>query len=181
MAPDWATWKRKKLWTLWEAACLTNRLEPPIGKSYQAVLAEIPEEARNRTGALYGHLKDAIDLRDLKTYGLRTLSIKDQRVAAKEFVVWLSKEGYAPVPPEMVDLRPNPAEKPVTEREKTTYLNIVGALSEDALGKYEAKVPMKSEAQLVEHRLEKYRGMPGMSKRTLEEKLAEAKRSLKKS
>lgn len=66
-------------------------------------------------------------------------------------------------------LQSSAAEKPLIPRERTNLLNIIGALLELNGGK---------EAGIIGELLEKYPEKPGIKKRTLEEKFAEAKRSL---
>lgn len=60
-------------------------------------------------------------------------------------------------------------EKPLISRERTNLLNIIGALLEQAGIK---------EAALIAAMTERHPSAPGIKKRTLEEKFAEAKRSL---
>lgn len=62
-----------------------------------------------------------------------------------------------------------PAEKPLASRERTSLLNIIGALLE---------LSSTKEAGLIAELLERHPEKPGIKKRTLEEKFAEAKRSL---
>ena len=70
-------------------------------------------------------------------------------------------------------------EKPIGEREKTTYLNIIGALLEVIKGEspdISKRPDFSSEAKLIEHFAAF--DIPGLSKSTLESKFAQAKRSL---
>lgn len=62
------------------------------------------------------------------------------------------------------------SEKPLATRERTNLLNIVGALLE---------LNGTKEAAIISTLLERYPDKPGIKKRTLEEKFAEAKRSLR--
>lgn len=64
---------------------------------------------------------------------------------------------------------PAPVNDALTARERTTLLNIIGALLEMNGGK---------EAGIIGDLLDRYLDKPGIKKRTLEEKFAEAKRSL---
>lgn len=70
------------------------------------------------------------------------------------------------------------------KREETTLLNIVGALLGLLLGKTPAGKPQsvfKDQSAVIDALLASYDGKPGLAKRTLEQKLAEAKRNLSSS
>ena len=75
-----------------------------------------------------------------------------------------------------------PSENKPTTRE-STYLNIIGALTEVINGRHGgAKHPdFKNQSELIAMIETQYRGYSGLSKRTLEEKFAKAKRSLENS
>jgi hypothetical protein len=71
--------------------------------------------------------------------------------------------------------------KPLSRREETTLLNIVGGLLGLLLGKSpsgKAHSVFKSQAAIIEALVATYSGKPGMSARNLEDKLAQARRSL---
>ena len=71
--------------------------------------------------------------------------------------------------------------KPLGRREEATLLNIAGGLLGLLLGHSPAGKPhsvFKSQAAIIDVLVATYPGRPGMSKRTLEEKLALARRSL---
>jgi hypothetical protein len=71
--------------------------------------------------------------------------------------------------------------KALSRREETTLLNIVGGLLGLLLGKSpsgKALSVFKSQAAIIEALLATYPGKPGISARTLEDKLAQARRSL---
>lgn len=71
----------------------------------------------------------------------------------------------------------------VSERSEITYLNIIGVLVNLLLGHSPAGKPLsvfKNQAAIVDAILARYRDVPGLSKRTLDEKFAAANRSLKK-
>lgn len=72
-------------------------------------------------------------------------------------------------------------DKPLSQREETTLLNMTGGLLGLLLGKTPSGKPQsvfKDQAAVIEALLGSCAGKPGMSKRTIESKLAEAKRSL---
>lgn len=74
-----------------------------------------------------------------------------------------------------------PADKPMSVRAETTLLNITGALLGLMLSKTPSGKPQsvfKDQAAVIDALLAAYEGKPGIAKRTLEEKLAAAKRSL---
>jgi hypothetical protein len=75
-------------------------------------------------------------------------------------------------------------EKNLSRREETTLLNITGALLGLLLGKTQSGKPMsvfKDQTAVIEALLTDYSDKPGIAKRTLEAKLAAAKRSLSSS
>jgi hypothetical protein len=66
-------------------------------------------------------------------------------------------------------------------RAQTTYLNIIGAMVTVILGKTPAGKPnsvFNSQSAVIDHILADYDGKPGISRRGLEEKFAEGKKSL---
>lgn len=65
---------------------------------------------------------------------------------------------------------PNQQEKPVGARERTTLLNIIGAL---------LSLHVTKDAAAIDEILQKFPAVQGLKKRTLEEKFADARRSLK--
>lgn len=74
------------------------------------------------------------------------------------------------------------AKEPIHPRSETTYLNIIGALVDVMLGKSpDGKVnpPFNCQAAIIFAMVERYNGKPGISQRTLEQKFADANRSLK--
>jgi len=71
----------------------------------------------------------------------------------------------------------------VSDRSEVTYQNIIGALVNLLLGHSPAGKPLsvfKNQAAIVDAVLARYGDVPGLSKRTLDEKFAAANRSLKK-
>lgn len=89
----------------------------------------------------------------------------------KEVARWLRENSFKSVyefevPAATPELK---SEKPLAARERSNLLNIIGAL----LGLNGTK-----EAAIIAELLEKYPATPGIKKRTLEDKFAEAKRSL---
>lgn len=75
-------------------------------------------------------------------------------------------------------------DKPLSSREETTLLNLVGGLLGLLLGTTpsgKSQSVFKDQAAVIEALLASYPGKPGIAKRTLEAKLAEAKRSLSSS
>ena len=66
-------------------------------------------------------------------------------------------------------------------RAQTTYLNIIGAMVAVVLGKSPAGKPnsvFNSQSAMIDQVLAHYNGKPGISRRSLEEKFAEGKKSL---
>jgi hypothetical protein len=66
-------------------------------------------------------------------------------------------------------------------RAQTTYLNIIGAMVAVVLGKSPAGKPnsvFNSQSAVIDQVLAHYDGKPGISRRSLEEKFAEGKKSL---
>jgi hypothetical protein len=66
-------------------------------------------------------------------------------------------------------------------RAQTTYLNIIGAMVAVVLGKSPAGKPnsvFNSQSAVIDQVLAHYEGKPGISRRSLEEKFAEGKKSL---
>lgn len=68
------------------------------------------------------------------------------------------------------------AEKPLGSRERDTLLNIIGALVELI---QTSKLGRDSETAVIKELLENYSDKPGIKERTLQEKFAAAKRSLR--
>jgi hypothetical protein len=72
-------------------------------------------------------------------------------------------------------------EKPLSERERTTLLNIIGGLLELMLSKSPGGKPQSvfnNQTAIIDGLLAHFEGKPGISVRTLEEKFAIAKRNL---
>lgn len=72
----------------------------------------------------------------------------------------------------------------LSERSELTYQNIIGALLNLFLDQSPAGNPLsvfKSQSAIVDAVIARYSEVPGLSKRTLDEKFAAANRSLKKS
>jgi hypothetical protein len=70
---------------------------------------------------------------------------------------------------------------PPTQKEKTTYLNIIGGLLDLMLGETPSgkkQSVFNNNTAIIDGLLARHNGRRGISKRTLEEKFAEAKRSL---
>ncbi|MGX1186503.1 hypothetical protein AB7M29_004182 [Pseudomonas sp. F-14 TE3623] len=71
----------------------------------------------------------------------------------------------------------------VSERSEITYQNIIGVLVNLLLGHSPAGKPLsvfKNQAAIVDAVLARYKDVPGLSKRTLDDKFAAANRSLRK-
>ncbi|WP_413790945.1 MULTISPECIES: hypothetical protein [unclassified Pseudomonas] len=72
---------------------------------------------------------------------------------------------------------------PLSERSENTYLQIIGALNYTVLDNSPAGKPLsvfRSQAAIVDAITARFADVPGLSKRTLDEKFASANRSLKK-
>jgi hypothetical protein len=77
---------------------------------------------------------------------------------------------------------PEPSTKPLAPREETTYLNIIGGLLYLLRGKTpsgKSHSVLESEAAIINALLVEHTGKPGIAERTLQDKFAAAKRSLK--
>lgn len=83
---------------------------------------------------------------------------------------YLAKINSSPDPEKPTEQEELNAEKPLSKREHTTYLNIIGALLE---------LHGQKDAATIDAMIEKYPTAQGLKKRTLEGKFAEARRSLK--
>lgn|GEM_PF-5749014 len=73
------------------------------------------------------------------------------------------------------------AEKPIAARAETTYQNIIGGLVFLMLGKTPAGRPQsvyETQTAIIEALLAQFEGKPGISRRTLEEKLSQARRTI---
>jgi len=73
--------------------------------------------------------------------------------------------------------------RPVTVREENTYLNIIGGMLNLMLSKSPLDKPnsiFKAQADVINALISDYRGNQGITKRTLEEKFAAAKRSIQR-
>ncbi|PUB37143.1 hypothetical protein C8K58_1273 [Pseudomonas sp. GV047] len=71
----------------------------------------------------------------------------------------------------------------LSERSEITYQNIIGALVNLLLDHSPAGKPLsvfKNQAAIVDAVIARHQDVPGLSKRTLDEKFAAANRSLKK-
>lgn len=80
------------------------------------------------------------------------------------FNAWATQFANAPI-----------VEKPLSERERQTLLNIIGVLLELI---QTPKTERDSEAKVIKEMVDNYPDKQGISKRTLEEKFAAAKKSL---
>ena len=67
--------------------------------------------------------------------------------------------------------------KPISPKAERTDLHIIGGMLELLLGVHSA-IPFKSEATIITALVERCQGMPGITKRTLEGRFAEAKRAI---
>jgi hypothetical protein len=72
----------------------------------------------------------------------------------------------------------SPAGEPISPRERTTYLNIIGAMLELLQTPRPGRV---SDAAVIRELEENYKDKPGIRERTLQDKFAAAKRSLRAS
>lgn len=183
--PDYAKWKRKKLWRYIEAACLGAGVEPPEGRfSLPGKMLNKIVDRRRRTIAeeLYGHIKDAADLGRLGTVGSsRTGRIMDARIAPDAFVVWLSNQSAFVVPGELKEIgKFSAGSENFSVKARGNLLRIIGALLEVIDGKRDVqKHPaFDSQTKLIEHLACNYSEHAGLSKRHLEKIFPEAKQSL---
>ena len=78
------------------------------------------------------------------------------------------------------DIRKQIDNESLDPRAETTYLNIIGALLDCVTGEFKDE-EFSSETKLRKFIDENYKGNPGLSSRTLAEKFASAKKSLKES
>lgn len=106
------------------------------------------------------------------------------RAGLSQDAVWVVKTTALQEFERAVSDRAADKEKPLGKREETTLLNITGALLSLLLGKTPAGNPQsvfKDQAAVIDALLASHEGKAGIAKRTLEEKLAQAKRSLSSS
>ena len=85
---------------------------------------------------------------------------------------------YAFIPPMDEPARQDPGQSangPIGPRERTTYLTVIGALLELVLNHRDGR---SSQSAVIVELVDNYRDKPGISKKGLETKFAEAKRSL---
>ena len=77
-----------------------------------------------------------------------------------------------------IDQRNKP-DLPMDSRSETTYLNIIGAMLETFIHKDHGNVDFSSETKLREFLSIKYSGFKGLTERTLAEKFAAAKKTIR--
>lgn len=181
MKPNYAKWKRTDLWTLFQAACLAVDVEPPQLGNRNDWFSRIPDkEKRRNAGEIYGHTKNAIRLGKLGAIPQSSFPGPNARVKPGEFIAWLSKRADYTIQEKLKDITPTAPKEELSEKERTTYNNIIGALVQVITGKcseVNGHPQFPSEAALIETLVEKYPGYQGVKERTLRKKFAEAKRS----
>jgi hypothetical protein len=179
---DWLKWTiERDLWTLQEAAHLLLDLEPPSTD-------EIPSSSSPQ-GRLYHRLKDAVIMRDASETGLYafespTGKIGHRRVRVADCVAW-ALDKLIPIPPPLALLGRleqgsiSHTEDPVDERERTAYLNTIGALLRLLLEKgLSGKSPFPSQSKIIDTIEVNHPQKYGLKRRTLENNFAAAKRSI---
>lgn len=111
----------------------------------------------------------------------------NNRIAVKldEAREWLRRIGIT-VPdwldPATTPEMPKPEEKPIRDRERETYLHIIGAMLGLMTGETPTGKPnsiFRNQSAVIEALIENYSGNQGIAKRTLGDKFSEAKKSLK--
>lgn len=181
--PDYPKWLRKELWQLHEAVSLLVELEPddsPAIDHPKYIQQKIADETVRATwGELYGDVKDAMDLGVLKFYVRQSIKwIGERRVERSEFIQWAKKRNF-PLPEAIKDH--GEKEKPLEAKERTTYLNIIGAMLGLMLGRSKGgqrHSVYETQAAIIDALNAHYGDKSGISKRTLEQKFKEAKQNL---
>lgn len=195
--PDWSIWAAVPTVLLWEAVALSLNIEPRTVRRPQHQWMGGPGVALlfNESATFDDRL--LVAERNLTRSGegpLRTGDLDHARrcrIDLAEFGSWARSLNWTlpvefPVA-EVVKPAASPSaeaattEKPLDERAETTYLNIIGGMLALMLGKSPAGVPQsvyKSQAAIIDALLAHHENTHGITKRTLEEKFAAAKRSL---
>lgn len=127
-----------------------------------------------------------------KEHGLCTRNLIGNKALCEinipEFVAWATHLKWS-LPPELTGYTPPPVivaaqhvaapvEKPLTDKERGNLHRIIAALVESSVDKTGAK-KFHSEAKLIEHLADRYRGYGGISTSNLENVFSKAKQSLK--
>lgn len=98
---DFERWKRRRLWTLGQAACLICGVEPPD---------DLKDVVTGRAGRgpsdAYADLKDSMILGDIQLAGALNGDVVNVRVFPHVFLSWAKGRGYV-IPNGLQDLVPN--------------------------------------------------------------------------
>jgi len=176
MMCDYAKWKRKELWTIYEGAWIVAGAEPPNGGDLFKAFNKSPGHAAQE---IYDHAKDAIDKGKLKHYGSRMGAWPNVRVDPADFLSWLKQKGGYTIPSKLSELA-SAAEKPLKPKERDNLHRIIGALYQFIAGDAgKQKHPdFENQTKLIELLVHKYQGIPGLSERELQGVFAESKKKL---
>lgn len=139
---------------------LLSRLPKPAEHYFAALALQVAARARLReSDATYGEIGAAIRWMRVALMKLGPFAEPSAQAASK-----LADEGCG-----------------IHARAETTYLNIIGGLLELMLGRTPAGKPQSafdSQAAIADALLAHYSGQPGISKRTLDEKFPQARKSI---
>lgn len=192
---EFSVWKMRQLWTLSEAAYLLSGELPPRAPVMLMNLIQprTPDDPIGAPAIIYRDLKDAVDLQQIEFFESRTGDLASRRVKPADCVTWADKYGYT-VPEVLADLVPaqtavasstdllveqQTATSRLNDRERRAYLNTIGALLRLLFGKTQLgknNSVFKNQASVIDALLENNPNTYGISKRSLEEKFAEANR-----
>ena len=131
--PNFEYWRRQKLWTLIDAASLISGAKPVRTDQPKKQENSITnDEVRERFGAVYGQLKDATTLKEIKFFASRTGSIGNRRVNPASVISWAQSESFE-IPKPLRDLASgqSTSEKPLSTRERHTLLIIIALLAKE--------------------------------------------------
>lgn len=136
-------WKRRRLWTLLEAAYLIGGYLPEMHAVMMAnVLAARMgggTDAASSRAEIYNDLKDAIDLHEIEYVESRTSDLSGRRVKPGDCMQWAKARGYK-VPKSLSDLAisPVPAKKQgrdeLSGKERMTAYKLVLGMAMAAFG-----------------------------------------------
>jgi hypothetical protein len=206
--PDWDTWRHIPLVDRWEAAALSLDIDPdslrgldkqrdcrPTRIAGKAARAEFDKRRRIIESQLYDTLPGCINTRriELKPFAAwarrigwsippelaaladsADLDLQAELERAKAQLKAVSDERDSLAA--MVERMRAPG-----DRAETTYRNIIGGLLALLVGKSESGRPnsvFTTQSAIIEALRYRYPTKPGLSKRTLEDKLPEARKSL---
>lgn len=188
--PTWNVWLNLPEVEIWEAVALSLNIDPKrVKHSPHSWLAgeSLFDEADDFEDRFTVATRSAGTTLVLST--VSPVNRAESKVSLPGFSRWAGSLHWQ-MPDEMsvladvaaIESKENASgDKALPQRADSTYLSIIGGLLGLMLGKTPAGKPQsayKDQAAIISALLAHYRGQPGISKRNLEKKFAEAKRSL---